>query len=187
MAKKEIEPKIILEREYIVPLRKGWLKVPKYKRANKAVKTLKEFIVRHMKVYDRDLRKIKIDELVNNQLRFRGMYKPLAKIKIKAKKYDNDIVRVELVDIPAHVKFAKLREERKLTELEKKKKVEEKKEEKPEEIQPKPEEKEKVEEAKEKEAASKEESLTKAKMQAKEMRHISKDKKVQIHRKALSR
>ena len=62
MAKaKETGPKQILEREYIVPLRKGWLKVPDYKRANKAVKTLKEFLVKHMKVYDRDLRKIKIE------------------------------------------------------------------------------------------------------------------------------
>lgn len=187
MAKKEIEPKIILEREYIVPLRKGWLKVPKYKRANKAVKTLKEFIAKHMKVYDRDLRKIKVDELVNNQIRFKGMYKPLAKIKVKAKKYDNGIVRVELVNVPIHIRFAKLREEKKLAELQTKKKVEDKKQEKSEEVQTKPEDKEKAEEAKEKEAASKEESLTKAKMQAKEMKHISKDKKVQIHRKALSR
>jgi len=187
MAKKEIEPKIILEREYIVPLRRGWLKVAKYKRANKAVKTLKEFIVRHMKIYDRDLRKVKIDELVNNEIRFRGMYKPLAKIKIKAKKYDNGIVRIELINIPAHVKFAKLRKEKKLLELSKKTKVEEKKEEKPEEIKPKPEEEEKAEEAKEKEAASKEESLAKSKQQAKEMKHVSKDKKIIIQRKALSR
>ncbi len=114
MAKpKKIEPKVTIEREYIVPLRKGWLKVPKYKRANKAMKTLKEFIAQHMKVYDRDLRKIKVDQLVNNEIRFRGMYKPLAKIKVKVKKYDTGIVRVELVTLPAHVKFAKLREEKK--------------------------------------------------------------------------
>jgi large subunit ribosomal protein L31e len=187
MAKKEIKPKVILEREYIVPLRKGWLKVPRYKRANKAVKTLKEFIVRHMKIYDRDLRKVKIDELVNNEIRFRGMYKPLAKIKVKAKKYDDGIVRIELINLPVHVKFARLREEKKLTELEKKTKVEVKKEEKAEEIKPKPEEEEKAEEAKEKKEAAKEESLAKSKQQAKEIKHISKDKKVQIHRKALSR
>ena len=87
MAKKEIEPKIILEREYIVPLRRGWLKVPMYKRANKAVKTLKEFMVQHMKVYDRDLRKIKVDIYLNNEIKFKGMRKPLAKVKVKAIKY----------------------------------------------------------------------------------------------------
>ena len=137
MAKKETEPKIILEREYIVPLRRGWLKVPKYKRANKAVKTLKEFIVRHMKIYDRDLRKVKIDEILNNEIRFRGMNKPLRKIKVIAKKYDNGIVKVELINVPNHVKFARLREEKKLAKLEKKTKSEEKKEEKAEEIKPK--------------------------------------------------
>jgi len=121
--KKQTEPKIILEREYIVPLRKEWLKVPEYKRASKAVKALKQFIAKHMKIYDRDLRKIKIDQILNNEIRFRGMRKPPAKIKIRAKKYDNDIVRVELVDIPAHVKFAILREEKKKAELDKKVKV----------------------------------------------------------------
>ena len=80
-----------LEREYVIPLRREWLKVPEYKRANKAVKAIKEFLVRHMKVYDRDLRKVKIDILLNNELRFRGMRKPPARIKVKAKKKDNGI------------------------------------------------------------------------------------------------
>ena len=180
MAKKQEEPKIILEREYIVPLRKGWLKVPKYKRANKAVKTLKEFMVRHMKVYDRDLRKIKVDIILNNEIRFRGMKKPLNKVKVIAKKFDNGIVRVELVEVPKHVKFARLREEKKLTELEKKTKGEEKKEEKEE----KPEE---TQDAKEKKEASKEESLMQAKQQAKEMKHVAKDKNIHIQRKALQK
>ena len=184
MAKKKAEPKIILEREYIVPLRKEWLKVPKYKRANKAVKALKQFIARHMKIYDRDLEKIKIDIILNNEIRFRGMKKPPARIKVKAKKYDNDIVRVELIDIPAHVKFARLRNEKKKAELDKKAKAkeaevktEEKKVEKVKE----------TEETKEKKEASKDETLKLAKEQAKEMKHVSKDKKVQIQRKALAK
>lgn len=181
MAKKETEPKIIIEREYIVPLRKGWLKVPKYKRANKAVKTLKEFIARHMKVYDRDLRKVKIGVILNNEIRFRGMKKPLNKVKVMAKKFDNDIVKVELIEIPNHIKFAKLREEKKLAELEKKAKGEEKKEKKEEKPA------EETQDAKEKKEASKEESLMQAKQQAKEMKHITKDKKVQIQRKALQK
>ena len=57
----EENKKIMFEREYIVPLRREWLKVPTYKRANKAVKALKQFIAKHMKVYDRDLRKIYVD------------------------------------------------------------------------------------------------------------------------------
>ena len=186
MAKeKQVEPKIEIEREYIVPLRKGWLKVPKYKRANKAVKTLKEFIAQHMKIYDRDLRKVRVDQLVNNEIRFRGMYKPLDKIKVKAVKYDNGIVRVELVDLPVHVKFDKIRKERKEAELKSKTKIKETpiKASKAQKAEDEKAEKEKEE----KKEAAKEENLANAKQQAKEMKHTSKDKKVQIQRKALGR
>jgi len=188
MAKKPIEPKIVLEREYNVPLRKGWLKVPEYKRGNKAIKTLKEFVAKHMKVYDRDLRKIKVDMLVNNEIRFRGMKKPPAKIKIIAKKFDNDIVRVELVNVPAHVKFEQLRKEKKKAELEKKKKAKPV-EEKPEAPQEKKEEKseEETKDEKEKEKASRDEGLKLAKQAAKEQKHVSKDKNIKIQRKALAK
>tara|TARA_Y100000310_G_scaffold3354_2_gene4293 strand:+ start:1808 stop:2404 length:597 start_codon:yes stop_codon:yes gene_type:complete len=198
MAKpKEIKPKVEIEREYIVPLRKGWLKVPKYKRGNKAVKTLKEFIARHMKIYDKDLRKVKIELELNNEIRFRGMYKPPARIKVRAKKYDDGIVRVELVNIPAHVKFARLREEKKKQELDKKTKAKKdleqaQKPEEPKEGEAKPEEKtEETEETKEKKEAAKEENLKIAEQQAKEAKHTSKEKpverQVQTQRKALSR
>src|SRR3989344_7194038 len=112
MAKKESEPKLILEREYSVPLRKEWLKVPRYKRSNKAIKALKEFMVRHMKIYDRDLKKIKIDVNLNNEIRFRGVKKPYSKIKVKAKKFDNDTVKVELVNLPKHIEFKNKRDKR---------------------------------------------------------------------------
>jgi len=177
MAKpKTAEPKIELEREYMVPLRKGWLKVPRHKRANKAMKTLKEFIAKHMKIYDRDLRKIKVENLVNNEIRFKGMRKPLARIKVKAKKYDTGIVRVELVDIPVHVKFAQLREEKRKAELEKK--VKGKAISKP--VGEVPVEKPKIEEseeAKEKEAASRDEGLKESKTKAKEMKHVTSEQK----------
>ncbi len=109
--KKKSEPKIELEREYVVPLRKGVLKAPQYRRAKKAIRVLKEFLVRHMKVRDRDLKKVKIDIHLNNELWFRGIKKPANKIKIKAKKIDG-IVYAELSDIPEVVKFAIAREER---------------------------------------------------------------------------
>lgn len=185
MAKQEIQPKITLEREYIVPLRSGWLKVPKYKRANKAVKTLKEFIAQHMKVYDKDLNKIKIEKDLNNEIRFRGMKKPLGKIKVSAKKYDNGIVRVDLIEIPVHIKFNRLREEKRKAALETKKKIE-----KPVEAPASPVSKEKQEESeesKELEQTSKEANLELSKQQAKTQKHTAKDKKVVVHRKALSR
>ncbi len=191
---KEKKPTLLIEREYIVPLRREWLKVPKYKRANKAVKALKQFIARHMKVYDRDLRKIKIDIDLNNEIRFRGMRKPPAKIKVNAKKYE-DFVKVELVNIPEHIKFKRLREEKKKTEISKKKEAKKglmekaketmKKEEKPE-AEEKIEEEKKVE-VKEKEQASKEEGMKQAKQKTKEAKHISKDKGVKIRRVALAK
>jgi len=168
---KQKEPKLLFEREYIVPLRSEWLKVAEFKRANKATKALKQFLVRHMKIYDRDLRKIKIDNILNNEIRFRGMRNPPSKIKVRAKKYDNDIVRVELIDLPEHIKFAKLRAEK----IEKKIKKEEKKETKDQEV--KTEEAEKKEEAKQKEEASKEQELEISKEAAKEQKHTSKIEK----------
>lgn len=105
------------------------------------------------------------------------MKKPPAKIKVLAKKYDNNTVIVELVDIPEHIKFARLREEKANKEI--KKKVEAKEEKKPEEVkqedkEAKSEENEKAEEAKEKEQTSKEETMKIAKEQAREQKHTSK-------------
>ncbi len=182
MAEKKQEAKLILEREYIIPLRKKWIRVPKYKRANKAVKSIKEFLVRNMKIYDRDLRKIKIDKDLNNEMRFRGIKKPPAKIKVKAKKFDNEIVLVQLGDIPEILKYKKLREEKIKAKIEKK--VDEKK------IKEEVIEEKKVgedKEAKEKEEAAKEENLKIAKKQAREAKHTSKIKEGKYHRKALAK
>ncbi|MBT7102611.1 50S ribosomal protein L31e [archaeon] len=109
--KKDKGEKVELEREYVVPLKRGVLKAPQYRRAKKAVKVLKEFMVRHMNVRDSDLRKVKIDMHLNNELWFRGIKKPANKIKVKAKKIDG-IVYVELAEVPEVVKFAMAREKK---------------------------------------------------------------------------
>ncbi len=139
MAKKT-ETKIEkLEREYVIPLREKIRVVPRYKKTNKAVKTVKEFLVKHMKIRDRDLNKIKIDTYLNEALWFRGIRKPPHKIKVKAVK-EGEIVHVELADMPKKLKFKKAREERRLQKAKeilegKKSKIEKSKEtvEKPEE------------------------------------------------------
>ena len=148
------------EREYIIPLRNKWKRVPRYKRANKAIKAIKEFLVRHMKIRDRDLKKIKIDKYLNEEVWFRGIKKPPARIKVKAIK-EEDIVKVELAEMHEKLKFKKAREEKreqkaaeiaegKVKETEKEKTESEKKEESTEE---KKIEEDKKEEAKEKKAA----------------------------------
>jgi hypothetical protein len=72
---------------------------------------LKEFIVRHMKVRDRDLKKVKVDINLNNEIWFRGIKKPLCKIKVRAVKKEG-IVSVALAEPSDHVKFKMAREEK---------------------------------------------------------------------------
>lgn len=111
MAKKIKSKTEKLEREYTIPLRIKWKKVPRYKRANKAIKTIKQFLVRHMKIRDGDLNKIKIDKFLNESIWFRGIKKPPAKIKIKAIQ-EGSIVKAELYELSKDMKFKKARIER---------------------------------------------------------------------------
>lgn len=130
MADKEKTPR--LEREYIVPLRRFWQAAPEYERGRKAIKGLKRFIAKHMKVPERNLDNVKLDVYLNNELWFRGRRHPPAKIKVKAIK-DGDIVKIEFVEIPQHVKFLKARHEKKNRPAEQEKPKEEKPAEKKEE------------------------------------------------------
>jgi large subunit ribosomal protein L31e len=128
MAEKTKTPSDRLEREYIIPLRHRWKIVPRYKKTPKAVKAIKEFLVRHMKIRDRDLDKIRIDKYLNEVMWARGIRSPPSKIKVRAVK-EGDIVRVTAVDMPNSIKFKKLRKEKaelRGKEIAKKKKEEKK-------------------------------------------------------------
>jgi large subunit ribosomal protein L31e len=98
-------------REYIIPLREKSRVVPRYKKTPKAIKTIKEFIARHMKVENRDLNKVKISKDLNQFLWAKGIRKHPHKIKVKATKSGENVM-VELVDYPNNLKFKKLREEK---------------------------------------------------------------------------
>ncbi|MBC8500158.1 MAG: 60S ribosomal protein L31 [Nanoarchaeota archaeon] len=89
--KKKPEKKVTLERAYNVPLRKGWLKAPRYKRSKKAVKTLREFLQRHMKSDN-----IKLGMYVNEHIWKHGIKNPPHHVKVKAVKYDDGTVKAEL-------------------------------------------------------------------------------------------
>jgi large subunit ribosomal protein L31e len=108
-----------IEREYVIPLRRFWMNVPEYKRAAKAVKTVKEFIARHMKVQDRNLDNVKVDTYLNSEIWFRSAGKPPAKIKVKVVK-EGEIVSVHLAEIPEHLKFHKSKAEKRHKKSEKK-------------------------------------------------------------------
>lgn len=167
----------VLEREYIVPLRRHWLNVPKYERTGKAVKALKQFIAKHMKVPERDVKKVKLDVYFNNELWFRGRAHPPARVKVKARK-EGDIVHVSFIETPQHITFLKAKHERRH------KKAEEKPTAPPAEVRAeKKEEPQKTEEQKkeeqEKEKAVAEVKLKEAEQAAKAQKHVTKFDKAQ--------
>lgn len=104
------ENKIELTREYVVPLRSGFLKVPCYRKAKKAVLVLKEYLAKHMKVEDRDVRKVKVDMYLNEQIWHRGIKNPLHKVKVIATKMSDGLVYVKLAEMPKILEFKMQRE-----------------------------------------------------------------------------
>jgi large subunit ribosomal protein L31e len=178
------ETKSVIEREYIIPLRREWLKLPQYRRAGRAVKAIKQFIAKHMKVPERDTERVKISMYLNSEIWFKGRRHPPAKIRVKAVK-EGEIVRVDFIEVPEHVKFLKAKHERLHKEVEKKEevskeKVEETKEEKAEDL-------EKKKDEKEKEKSVEEQKLKEAKMQEKVEKHITKVKETQFVRRSMDR
>ncbi len=95
MAEKKKEAKIVLERAFNVPLRKEYLKAPHYKRTPKAVRALKEFLIRHMKSD-----KISIGQYANLKLWQHGIREPPHHIRIVAKKDESGMVFAELEGAP---------------------------------------------------------------------------------------
>ena len=67
------------EKIFIINLRREFLKKPHYKRAKKAVKAVREFISRHLKVNE-----VNIGKYLNHKILERGTSNPPSKIKVKA-------------------------------------------------------------------------------------------------------
>ncbi len=79
-----------IERIYNVPLRKSFQKVPRDKKSKKAIKTLREFLMHHMKSES-----VKIGPKANELVWDRGIQKPPHHVKVKVVKED-DVVLAEL-------------------------------------------------------------------------------------------
>ncbi|MFH1249150.1 MAG: 50S ribosomal protein L31e [archaeon] len=118
MAKQEARKKSI-EREYIINLREEIQKVPRYRKAEKAVKAVREFLIRHMKVYDNDPKKIKLSKWLNEYLWKRGIRNPPTRIKIKAIKYEDGMVEAELMELSKKAEIEKKKEQERKEEAEK--------------------------------------------------------------------
>ena len=181
-SKEKVPP---LEREYAIPLRRKWMKTVRYKKTNKAVKAVKEFLVRHMKVYDRDLNKIKLDIHLNEFIWAKGIKNPPSRVSVRAIK-EGDIVRVELLAPSEKLKFKKQRLERRsqkgLENVSKKKTLLERARAsgKATSDSENPQEKEDDrKEASEKKSAVVESGREQAKAAAKSSKHMTKDKKNQ--------
>jgi len=100
-----------VERIFIIPLKKNGLKSAKA--APSAVKRVKDYLTRHMKVEKKD---IWIDDSLNNALWSHGKYKIASKIRVKAVKFDDGVVEAYLPEL----EFKKSRRELLKEEKEKK-------------------------------------------------------------------
>ena len=139
---------------YVVPLRKEWLKVPRWRRSKRATAALRAFLLKHTKA-----KQVKIEKWANESLWARGAKNPPAKITVIVKK-EKDIARAELAQLPAKAKRmvaeAKARADtRKKKEAEKKAEEEKKKKEQEEHKKKTAEEKKELEAAKKKKARAK--------------------------------
>lgn len=110
-----------IERQYTIPLRREWLKVPKHKRANKAIKAIIQFLVRHMKA---DEENIRIGRWMNEEVWHRGMKYPPHKIRVNVSKDDKGIVRVELIELSEKAKKIDAKEKTRSEAMGEKKKKE---------------------------------------------------------------
>jgi len=97
MAKKEDKKKakIVLDRVYNIPLRKKYQKAPRWKRTNRAVRAVREFVAKHMKSDN-----VKIGKYLNLELWKHGIRNPPHHIKVNCRKEEEGIVKVELVGAP---------------------------------------------------------------------------------------
>jgi len=84
----------VLERVYTIPLRKAKA-APRYKRAKKAAKLVKEFIARHMRTNEN---LVWIDPRLNEFIWQRGAEKPPTRIRVFARKLDDGTVEVKLYE-----------------------------------------------------------------------------------------
>lgn len=97
-----------MERQYTIPLRMAGHKVPIFLKTRKAVKTIRSFTMRHMKVND-----VKIGRYLNLKLWERGNTHPPAKVQVNIevvseKKGNKEFkfARVELIGAPKEEKKA---------------------------------------------------------------------------------
>ena len=86
----EAEEKIefVEERVYMVPLREAW-RTPRPYRAPRAIRILREFISRHMKVED-----VRLSQELNSFIWSRGIEKPPRRVRVRVGKDKDNVAWV---------------------------------------------------------------------------------------------
>jgi large subunit ribosomal protein L31e len=100
--KEKPEEDIVEERFYTIPLGKAWI-APRKKRAPKAARIVKSFVMKHMKVQteaegEEEPERLVIDNEVNEKLWNRGIEKPPRKIRVRVVKDKEGVVTVLLAE-----------------------------------------------------------------------------------------
>lgn len=80
------------ERIYVIPLRDA-KKAPRHKRTPRAVKVVRNFLMRHLKSEN-----VKLDNALNQKLWERGIEKTLPRIRVRAVKEDDGSVKAYLAE-----------------------------------------------------------------------------------------
>ena len=98
----EVDEDIVEERFYTIPLSKAWI-VPRKKRAPKAARIVRSFVLKHMKVRteaegEEEPERLVIDNEVNEKLWSRGIEKPPRKIKVRVVKNKEGVLTVLLAE-----------------------------------------------------------------------------------------
>jgi len=103
--REKAEEEIVEERIYTIPLSRAWI-APRKKRTPRAVRIVKSFIQKHMKIEERTATaeekgeggKVVISDEVNNKLWSRGIEKPPRNIRVRAVKDKEGIVTLYLAE-----------------------------------------------------------------------------------------
>ena len=102
--KKEVEKEeeIVEEKFYTIPLGRAWIS-PRKKRAPRAMRILKSFVRKHMKLRteaegEEEAEKLVISNEVNERIWGRGIEKPPRKLKVRAVRDKEGIVTIYLAE-----------------------------------------------------------------------------------------
>ena len=83
----------MLERVYTIPIRKYLTDSPKWRKSEKAMFIVEDFLKKHMKSD-----KIKVDKSVTEKIWERGGQKPPSKLRVVATKDDEGLITVKLFE-----------------------------------------------------------------------------------------